>query len=118
MEIAIWIIQGILATMFLAAGIMKSVRPKEKLAASMPWVNDFSPAGIKLIGIAELLGAIGLIVPYLTGIAPVLTPIAAMALALVMALAAAYHLRKNEYKPIGFNLVLLVLLLIVAYRRY
>jgi len=118
MEIAIWIIQGILAAMFFAAGIMKATQPQEKLAASMPWVNDFPAWGVKLIGMAELLGAIGLIVPYLTGIAPVLTPMAAMALALIMVLAAVYHLRKKEYRPIGFNLVLLVLLLIVAYRRY
>ena len=81
-------------------------------------VNDFSAEMVKSIGIAELLGAIGLIAPQLTGILPVLTPIAAVCLAIIMVLAAIYHFRKGEYQAIGFNTVLLVVALVVAYVRF
>ncbi len=118
MNIALWIIQGILAAMFGMAGVMKSIQPIEKLAPKLPWVNDFSPAVVRLVGISELLGAIGLIVPWATGIQPILTPVSAAALALVMVLAAIYHLRKGEYPGIGFNFVLGVLCIVVAYFRY
>ena len=118
MNIAIWIVQGILAAMFGMAGVMKSTQPIEKLAEKMPWVNDFSPGIVRLVGISELLGAIGLIVPWATGIQPILTPIAGAALGLVMVLAAAYHLRKKEYPGIGINFVLGALSLAVAYFRY
>lgn len=63
MNIAVWIIQGILALMFLMAGIMKSTQPKEKLVKNLPWVNDFSLQTVRFIGISELLGAIGILVP-------------------------------------------------------
>jgi uncharacterized membrane protein len=118
MNIFLWVLQGILAGMFIMAGIMKSTQPKEKLAPKMPWVNDYSSLSVKLIGLSELLGGIGLIVPWATHIYPILTPIAAAALALVIALAAIYHISKGEYKEVGFNVVLLALLITVAYFRY
>lgn len=118
MEIAVWVIQGILATAFLFAGFMKATQPKEKLAPNMPWVNDYDANSVKLIGISELLGGIGLLVPWLTGIVPVLTPIAAIALAVVMVLAAIYHAKKNEIPAIGINGVMFVLLSIIAYYRF
>ena len=118
MNIAIWIIQGILAAMFTMAGVMKSTQSKEKLAPQVPWVNDFPLGIVRLVGISELLGAIGLIVPWATGIQPVLTPLAVAALTFVMVLAAIYHLRKGEYKAIGFNFVLGALAIAVAYVRY
>ena len=118
MNICIWIIQGILAAMFIMAGITKSTQPKEKLEPKLPWVKDFSLNIVRIVGILELLGGIGLIVPQLTGILPVLTPIAAVGLALTMLLAALYHFRKQEYKAIAFNAVLLVLSLIVAFYRF
>lgn len=118
MNTAIWIVQGIAATMFLMAGIMKSTQPKEKLEPKLPWVKDFSLGKVRLVGVSELLGAIGLILPQLTGIIPVLTPIAASGLVLIMLLAAVYHFRKQEYKAIAFNLVLLALSLVVALYRF
>ncbi len=118
MEIAVWIIQGLLAAAFTFAGIMKATQSKEKLAANMPWVNDYSAGAVKFIGVSELLGGIGLIVPWLTGIVPVLTPVAAVALAVVMVLAAVYHARKNEIPAIGINGVMFVLLSVVAYYRF
>lgn len=118
MNIAIWIFQGILAAMFGMAGVMKSTQPKEKLAPNLPWVNDFSLPIVRLVGVSELLGAVGLIVPWATGIQPVLTPVAAAALVLVMVLAAIYHITKGEYKAIAFNLVLGGLAAAVAYFRF
>jgi len=118
MNTTIWIIQGIVAAMFLMAGMMKSTQPKEKLEPKLPWVKDFSLGIVRLVGVSELLGAIGLIVPQLTGIMPALTPIAASGLVLIMLMAAVYHFRKQEYKAIGFNVVLLALSLIVALYRF
>lgn len=94
---ALWIINGLLALLFLAAGALKTVRPKEALAsAGMPWVEDFGPRMVNLIGLAEVLAAIGLVLPLLLGIAPVLTPLAALGLVIVMIGAAVVHLRRSE----------------------
>ena len=118
MNIALWIAQGILAAMFTMAGIMKSTQPKEKLSKNLPWVNDYSAGQVKLIGLAELLGGIGLVVPWLTGIAPILTPIAAVGLGLIMVFAAIYHFNHKEYPGIGINIVLLAIMVFVAYGRF
>ncbi len=104
--------------MFIMAGIVKSTRPKEKLAEKMPWVNDYSATPVRLIGISELLGGLGLVLPWLTGIAPILTPISAVALGVVMVFAAIYHFNHKEYREIGFNLVLLAIMVFVAYGRF
>ena len=109
MLIAFWIVAGLAALLFLATGLMKLARPKEALqSAGMGWVEDFDSRPIKLIGLAEVLGAIGLILPVLTGIAPVLSPIAGIALAVLMIGAAVTHLRRSE-PPIPFALVALTL---------
>ncbi|MBB5866964.1 putative membrane protein YphA (DoxX/SURF4 family) [Allocatelliglobosispora scoriae] len=118
MNIALWIVQILLAVAFIAAGAMKATSPKEKLAPKLPWVNDFSAATVKFVGIAELLGGIGLILPWALDIAPILTPLAASGLALTMVLAAAYHARKKEYQGIVVNIVLLALSLFVAIGRF
>ncbi len=118
MEIALWITSGILAAIFLTSGAMKILQPKEKLATSLPWTEDFTPATIKLIGVAELLGAFGLVLPWLTGIAPILTPIAATGLAIIQLLAIIVHLRRHEAKVIGFNIVLLLAAAFVAIFRF
>lgn len=97
MIIAFWIVAGLAALAFLAAGLMKIARPKDALASSgLAWVEDFTSGPIKLIGVAEVLGAIGLVVPPLVGILPVLSPIAGIALAVLMAGAATTHVRRQE----------------------
>jgi uncharacterized membrane protein YphA (DoxX/SURF4 family) len=118
MNIVVLIIQGALALIFLMAGIMKSTQPKDKLVKSLPWVNDFSLQTVRFIGVSELLGAIGIVVPQLTGICPILSPIAAVGLAVIMVLASAHHLPKKEYKEFGFNATLLILAIIVAIYRF
>jgi uncharacterized membrane protein len=118
MNIIVWIIQGILALMFVMAGIMKTTQPKDKLIKSLPWVNDYSLSTVRFIGISELLGAVGLIVPQFSGILPILTPVAAVGLAVIMVLAAAHHIPKSEYKEVIFNSILFILSAVVAFYRF
>ncbi len=118
MNTTLWMIQGILAALFGAAGIFKATQPKEKLQPKMPWVEDYSAQQVKFIGLLELLAAIGLIVPQLTGIVPILTPLAAVGLMLTMLGAAITHLRRKEYPGIGINTVFFLLAAFVAYGRF
>jgi uncharacterized membrane protein YphA (DoxX/SURF4 family) len=108
----------LLALAFLGAGATKLSQPKEKLAKNMAWVEDFSQPAVRLIGAAEVLGAIGVVLPALTGILPWLTPLAALGLVLLMIGAALTHLRRTEYGYIAMNVVLLVLAAFVAYGRF
>ncbi|MER5436811.1 MULTISPECIES: DoxX family protein [unclassified Streptomyces] len=97
MTIAFWIVAGLGTLVFLAAGGMKLARDRAALKeANMPWVDDFSAGPIKLIGLAEVLGALGLILPALTDTATVLSPIAGICLALVMLGAVKVHTRRKE----------------------
>ncbi len=118
MNVALWVAQIVLALAFLTAGLMKVSQPKDKLQASLPWTSDFSQGTVRLIGTAEVLGALGLILPAVTGIAPILTPVAATALAVVMVLAAVVHARRKEPQAIGANVVLLVIALFIAWGRF
>jgi uncharacterized membrane protein YphA (DoxX/SURF4 family) len=118
MNVFLWIVQSVLAAMFVMAGLMKSMQPKEKLAPKLPWVADFSAGTVRFIGVVELLGGLGLILPAATGIAPVLTPTAATGLAVVMVLAAATHIRRREPSGVAFNAVLLTLAVLVAWGRF
>jgi uncharacterized membrane protein YphA (DoxX/SURF4 family) len=97
MLIALWILNAILALAFLAAGSMKLARPKEALVSSgMGYAEDFSGTQLKLIGLVEVLGAIGLILPLLLSILPILTPLAAVGLAITMLVATVVHIRRKE----------------------
>lgn len=116
MNIALWVVQILLALMFVSAGFTKAFQ-YEKVKASMPWVKEYSKAFVTFIGVSELLGGIGLIVPYATGIVPILTPIAGIALAVIMVLAAAFHAKRKEYQAIGMNVILLALAVFVAIGR-
>jgi uncharacterized membrane protein YphA (DoxX/SURF4 family) len=117
MNIALWIVQIVLALMFLMAGMTKPFQ-YDKAKASMPWVNDTSKGLVTFIGLPELLGAIGLILPSATGISPWLTPLAAAGLSVVMILAAVFHVKRSEQQAIVFNVVLLLFSAFVAYGRW
>jgi uncharacterized membrane protein YphA (DoxX/SURF4 family) len=119
MNLALWIIAIVLAVGFTASGLMKIVRTKEQLMSSgMGWAQDFSPSAIRLIGFAELLGAIGLILPVALHTAPILVPLAAVGLALTMIGAAVVHARRKEWPFIAVNALLLALAVIVAWGRF
>jgi uncharacterized membrane protein len=117
MNIALWIVQVLLAAAFIFAGVTKAFR-YEHAHATLPWVKDVPRGLTNVIGVAELLGGIGLLLPALTGILPWLTPLAATGLALVMLLAAGFHFTRKEWSAIGFNTVLLLLAVFVAYGRF
>ena len=120
MNIALWIVQGLVALVYLAAGGLKIVRPREQLVASgnFDWMKDSSDARVKGVGLVEILGALGVILPWLTGIASVLTPIAAIGLAVVQIGALRVHLIRNERQPLPANLLLLLLAAFVAVGRF
>ena len=118
MNIALWIVAGLLAAIFLGAGLMKATQPKDKIATSMPWAQDFSSAQVKAIGVVEIVGAIGLILPAATGIAPILTPLAAVGLGITMIGAAVVHIRRHEVSHVVVNVVLLALAAFVAVMRF
>jgi uncharacterized membrane protein YphA (DoxX/SURF4 family) len=117
MSVIVWVLQVLLALAFLAAGLTKISQPRQKLATSMGWVEDFSDNGVRTIGALEVLGALGLL-PALTGVATVLVPVAAVGLALLMVGAAATHRRRGELPVIGINAVLLLLAVVVAWARF
>lgn len=117
MDIALWIVSGFLAVAYIAAGSMKALRPKEQLT-NLPWTQEYGAGTVKFIGIAEILGGLGVSLPWLTGIVPVLTPIAASGLVLVQLLAMIHHLRHDEAKSVPINIVLLLLALFVAIFRF
>lgn len=118
MNIVLWVVQILLAIAFGLAGIMKVTQPIDRLETRMGWVKSVGPGGVRLIGSLEILGAIGLILPAVTGILPWLTPVAASCLALTMVGAMITHGRRGEYSQIGINVVLLLLTLFVAYGRF
>lgn len=96
MNTALWIIASLLSLSFVGAGAMKLATDKADLLEKMPWVADFTDVQVKGIGLAELAGGIGLVLPPLVDIAPVLAPVAAAGLALTMAGAAIVHIRRGD----------------------
>ena len=118
MNIVLWICAGLLAAMFLLAGTMKIAVTKEKLLSIMAWSKTWSRPQLRALGTVEVLGAIGLILPRALNIAPVLTPLAAVGCAIVMAGAVVTHIRMKDYKGTGMPLVLLVLAIVVAAGRF
>ena len=119
MNIALWIIAGLLAVVFLASGAMKLAQPRQKLAASgMGWAEDFTAGTVKGIGVLEVLAAVGLILPAALGIAPVLVPLAAVGLVLLMAGAFIMHVRRHEAQGVVVTLALLALAALVVWGRF
>ena len=119
MNIALWVAAGILALAFLAAGAAKLSQPREKLTERQPWVEDFSDSAVRTIGGLEVLGAIGVIVPGIVKIVPILVPLAATGLALTMVGAIITHARRGELTATLIpNLVLLALAVFVAWGRF
>ena len=118
MNVVLWIIQGLLAVAFLAAGAVKLSTPREKLITTMGWVNDVPQRGVRAIAALEVLAGIGLILPAALKIAQVLTPLAATGLVVLMLGAAGLHARRKEPQYIVANAVLLVLAAIVAWGRF
>ncbi|MGO4110401.1 DoxX family protein [Paenibacillus sp. YAF4_2] len=117
MNITLWIIQGLAALAFVYSGWLKAFQ-YNKATAAWGWVKDVPKGLVIFIGLAELVGAIALILPQALNVAPILTPIAATALAAVVLSGAVLHLTRKEYREIGVNLVFIVLATVVAVGRF
>jgi putative oxidoreductase len=117
MNIVLWILQMMLGGMFLIHGWIL-LRPPAQLKPEMAYIHDL-PTGLRyFIGIIEILGGLGVLVPPLINVLPILTPIAAAGLGIVMVLAAIYHIPRRENSTIVLNLVLAALAFFVAYGRF
>ncbi|WP_167131574.1 DoxX family protein [Paramicrobacterium chengjingii] len=118
MSIALWIVAGVFAIGYIAGGIVKLTWSYEKYAAKLPWAGDFTPGNVKFMGIIEVLGGLGLVLPGLLGIASVLVPVAASGMALYMAGAVTERIRRAEYTDLLGDLVFLVGMLFIAWGRF
>lgn len=125
MNTAAWTVAALLAALYLAAGTLKSSQPRERLEGPMPWTTDLTLPQIRLIGAAELLGALGLVLPKLLGVVDprsgvdgTLTGLAAAGLAIVQLGAIVVHLRRREPAVLPVNVVLLVAAAFVAAARF
>jgi uncharacterized membrane protein YphA (DoxX/SURF4 family) len=118
-NVVVWIASGMLAALFVMAGLMKLTKSKAQLVENpqMSWATDFSPGVLKLIGVAEVAGAIGLILPGALDIATWLVPAAAIGLVLLMIGAAITHARRHERPNVAINLILLAIALFVVIER-
>jgi DoxX-like family len=119
-NIAAWIASGLLAAAYLFVGGTKLLTSKARLAENPNMAaaaEALSATSIKLIGGVEVAGALGLILPWLTGVAPILTPAAAVGLALLQVGAAVFHGRRAEYKQWPVNAVFLALAIFIAAAR-
>jgi uncharacterized membrane protein YphA (DoxX/SURF4 family) len=118
-ETALWTAQLLLAAIFLATGLTKLTQPRAQLAAGpMSWAADVGDVEFRAVGLLEILGALGLVLPGALGIAPLLTPLAAVGLALIMIGAIATHVRMGETDRLAVPVVLLVLTIFVAVERF
>src|SRR5918996_550664 len=118
MNIILWIVQGLLAAMYGMAGVMKTFQTS-KAKEQLLWAKNRSDGFVRFVGISELLGALGLILPLLTGILTWLTPLAAIGLTLIQLLAIfTVHLPKKEYNILPINVVLLALSAFIVLGRW
>jgi putative oxidoreductase len=114
----LWVAQALLALVFLAAGVPKLTSPVADLAKNMAWVPHVPEGLVRFIGLCEVLGALGLVLPAATRVQPVLTPVAAALLAVVMLLGAATHVWLGEAPLMAPALVLGSLAAFIAWGRF
>lgn len=119
MNVALWIIAGLLALAFLGGGVVKLTQPRERLIAlGLGFAEDFDLRVVRAIGAVEVLAALGLILPAALDVVPVLVPLAAVGVVLLMVGAIATHLRRREVWALPVNVVLIALAVVVAWGRF
>ena len=118
MNTELWIIQGLLSAFFIMPGIGKVSSSKQKHFEDGHLKSSDSIMSIRILGILELLGCIGIIVPWLTGIVPLLTPITAVCFCLVMVAGMILHSKKKDYKMLPMLVVVFAFSVLVAYYRF
>lgn len=112
----LWILQWVFGLYFIGVGVAHFIVP-EGLPGPMEWMYDLSDTMHAITGVAEILGGLGLILPGLTGIRPELTIAAAIGLLLVMVGAIVWHIGREEFQNIGFNVVNAAVMAYIAYGR-
>lgn len=117
MNIALWVLQVLFGIIFIMAGATKGFQPIESMTDAMPWVTSVSSSLVRFIGISELLGGIGLLLPSLLRIKPVLSVWAAVGLTIVMILAAGFHGLRGEFGLIGVNSIFIIATAFIAWGR-
>ena len=115
MTVVHWVVAALLAVFYLYSGGIKLVRRREQLEPMMRWVDTVPMIGVRALGVVEVLGALGLVLPTLTGIAPVLALIAAVGLLVLQVLATAFHLSRGERSALWLNAVLIALAAVAAW---
>lgn len=117
LNIALWIVQGLLALTFAGTGFWKLSTPIAELAEKMPWMGQVSPAFLYVTAAADLLGGLGVFLPSITRIKPGLTVLAALGCVALMASAILFHISRSEGANTPFNFVMVGLALFVAWGR-
>ena len=118
MSSVLWLLQIVLALVFLGLGLLKVTRSRERLLTVAPWVEDYPAPVVTAIGVLELLGAAGLVLPAVLGVATVLVPVAATGLAILMLAAVVTHLLRHENQQATAPAVLLLAAVAVALGRF
>jgi hypothetical protein len=119
MQIAVWIVSAVLAVGFIGGGLARAVLPVERLTTmGLGWVSALPRGLVRVISALEILGGIGLVLPVLTGVLPILTPLAACGLAIIMLGGLVFHLRRREWKNLPVTVVLGGLAVFVAVARF
>lgn len=116
MNIALWVLQALTAVVFGGHGSLLLTRP-QRMAEQVPWVGALPVPFVRVLGVIELLGAIGVVLPAATGVLPTLTVAAAGGLVALMLLAIVFHITRREWPNIALNLILGLLAFAVAYGR-
>ena len=116
-NIGIWAAQVIGAALFIMSGTMKLFTPIPDLAAMMPWAGEYSVGFVRFIGVVDIAGGVGLLLPSLTRIMPRLTVIAAAACVLLQVLAIGFHATRGEFEVLPLNVVYIACALIVLWGR-
>jgi len=118
LNIGLWVAQGLLAAMLLMAGFMKATQPIDQLVTSMPWAADMSPMLLRAIGVFDILGALGLILPSAFRIKPKLTVYAAIGIILLMLAASKTHYDYGEHAKIGATIFNILIAAFIAWGRF
>jgi hypothetical protein len=116
-NVALWVVQVVLSLFSLAAGWNHGLRPLSDTIQSSPWAADVPAALVRFIGFAELAAGVGLVLPAATRIIPILTPLAAVGLGVIMGLAIPFHVIRGEANVIALHIVVVCLCAFAAWGR-
>ncbi|MNK18570.1 hypothetical protein D3C87_367780 [compost metagenome] len=118
LNVLLWTAQILVSGTLLWAAFVKLVQPIEALEKMWPWTGEIPPAFVRLTGAIDLLGALGLLLPMLLRFKPILTPVAALGIVLLMVCAIIFHISRGEASQIGFNVVFALLAAFIAFGRF